>query len=88
MIQQIRNEAHRFAITFHRDKRSGDFTKTELTNIPGIGTKTAEKLLQTFGSIKKLKEASMAEVSTVAGPAVAKKIYEYFTTQASAPHQP
>jgi len=88
LIQQIRNEAHRFAITFHRDKRSGDFTKTELTNIPGIGAKTAEKLLQTFGSIKKLKEASLAEVSTVAGPAVAKKIHEYFTAQASDPHQP
>ncbi|MGB0984558.1 MAG: excinuclease ABC subunit UvrC, partial [Saprospiraceae bacterium] len=54
VIQQIRDEAHRFAITFHRDKRSKAFTQTELTKITGIGEKTAEKLLQTFGSVKKV----------------------------------
>lgn len=86
LIQQLRNEAHRFAITFHRNKRSADFTKTELTTIPGIGSKTAEKLLQAFGSIKKLKTASVTDISEVAGLAVAKKIHHYFTTQASDPH--
>jgi excinuclease ABC subunit C len=51
VIQQARNEAHRFAITFHRDQRSRNFIKTELTEIPGIGAKTAEKLLTHFGSL-------------------------------------
>ncbi len=86
LIQQLRNEAHRFAITFHRNKRSADFTKTELTEIPGIGAKTAEKLLQEFGSIKKLKTASVADMSAIVGMAAAKKIYQYFTAQASDPH--
>lgn len=83
LIQQLRNEAHRFAITFHRNKRSGDFTKTELTEIPGIGTKTADKLLQEFGSIKKLRETSVADMSAVVGMAAAKKIYQYFAKQIS-----
>ena len=83
LIQQLRNEAHRFAITFHRNKRSGDFTKTELTGIPGIGTKTADKLLQEFGSIKKLRETSVADMSAVVGMAAAKKIYQYFAKQIS-----
>lgn len=85
LIQQLRNEAHRFAITFHRNKRSGDFTKTELTEIPGIGAKTAEKLLQEFGSIKKLKATSVADMSAVVGMAAAKKIYQYFAKQLSDP---
>lgn len=83
LIQQLRNEAHRFAITFHRNKRSGDFTKTELTEIPGIGAKTAEKLLQEFGSIKKLKATSVADMSAVVGMSAAKKIYQYFAKQLS-----
>ena len=74
LIQQIRNEAHRFAITFHRNTRSKKLTTTELTGISGIGEKTAEKLLRHFGSVKKLKEASLEEVTKVVGPAAAKKI--------------
>ncbi|MEZ4986120.1 MAG: hypothetical protein R2795_13960 [Saprospiraceae bacterium] len=52
LIQHARNEAHRFAITFHRDKRSQHFTDTQLTRILGIGEKTAQKLLSHFGSVK------------------------------------
>jgi excinuclease ABC subunit C len=74
LIQQIRNEAHRFAITFHRNTRSKNFTNSELTGIKGIGEKTAEKLLKHFGSVKKLKEASKEELIKVVGPAAAKKI--------------
>jgi excinuclease ABC subunit C len=74
LIQQIRNEAHRFAITFHRNARSKNFTKTELTSIKGIGEKTAEKLLKHFGSVKKMKEASFEEIAKVIGPAAAKKV--------------
>lgn len=72
LIQQIRNEAHRFAITFHRNTRSKDFTRTELTGIKGIGDKTAEKLLKHFGSVKKLKESSEEDLIKVAGQATAK----------------
>lgn len=78
LIQQARNEAHRFAITFHRDQRSRNFLGTELTNIPGIGEKTADKLLQHFGSVKKIKQASFGEIATVTGGAVAKKLRTYF----------
>lgn len=78
LIQQARNEAHRFAITFHRNKRSKDFTKTELTNIQGIGDKTAQKLLSHFGSVKKIKEADEASLIAVAGTSAAKKVKDYF----------
>jgi excinuclease ABC subunit C len=74
LIQQIRNEAHRFAITFHRNTRSKNFAVTELTQIKGVGEKTAEKLLKHFGSVKKLKSASMEELEKVAGKAVARLI--------------
>ena len=78
LIQQARNEAHRFAITFHRDQRSRNFTKTELTDIPGIGEKTAEKLLRHFGSVKKIREALVTDLSPVIGPEGAKRVVGYF----------
>ena len=78
LIQQARNEAHRFAITFHRDQRSRSLTQTELTNIPGIGEKTAEKLLRHFGSVKKIREALITDLSPVIGPVGAKKVWGYF----------
>lgn len=78
LIQQARNEAHRFAITFHRDQRSRHFLGTELTGIPGIGDKTAEKLLTHFGSVKKIREALMSELSEVVGMSAAKKVRGYF----------
>lgn len=78
IIQQARNEAHRFAITFHRNKRSQNFTKTELEDIPGVGEKTATKLLTHFGSVKKMRAAEKEELEKVAGKGVAKKIWVYF----------
>ncbi len=74
LIQQVRNEAHRFAITFHRNTRSKNFTSTELTGVKGIGEKTAEKLLKHFGSVKKMKQASEEELIKLIGPSAAKKI--------------
>ncbi len=62
LIQQLRNEAHRFAINFHRDQRSKNFTGTQLLQIPGIGDRTAEKLLKKFHSVKKLRHASEEEL--------------------------
>ena len=74
LIQRIRDEAHRFAITFHRQKRSKSTFVTELENIPGIGKKTADKLLAHFKSWKKIQEASAEELTAVAGKGVAEKI--------------
>jgi excinuclease ABC subunit C len=78
LIQQARNEAHRFAITFHRNQRSREFTTTELTEIPGVGQKTADKLLVHFGSVKKVKAASVTELSEVVGLAAAKKVKKFY----------
>ena len=78
LIQQARNEAHRFAITFHRTKRSQHFTQTELTQIPGIGKKTAEALLKEFKSVKKIKEVSQEELVNIAGKSAGTKVYNYF----------
>lgn len=78
VIQHARNEAHRFAITFHRNQRSRHFTTTELTNIQGIGDKTAQKLLSHFGSVKKIKAALETEIIEVVGKVAARKIKVYF----------
>ncbi len=74
LIQRIRDEAHRFGITFHRLKRSNSTFVTELESIPGIGKKTADKLLAHFKSFKKIKEASFEELEAIAGKAAAEKI--------------
>ncbi len=78
VIQQMRNEAHRFGITHHRNQRSKNFTTSELNSIDGIGAKTAELLLSTFKSVKKVKEASQEELAAVVGNAKAKIVREYF----------
>jgi excinuclease ABC subunit C len=78
LIQQARNEAHRFAINFHRNQRSRHFTSTELTNIPGIGDKTAQKLLSHFGSVKKIKSSLITEIAEVVGMSAAKKVKDYY----------
>lgn len=83
LIQQARNEAHRFAITFHRNQRSKDFASTEITNIPGIGEKTAEKLLIAFKSVKQLKSVTAKEIEAVVGKSAAHKVAAYFMKQAA-----
>lgn len=67
LIQQIRNEAHRFAITFHRKKRSQHFTRTSLEVIDGIGEKTAIQLLRSFGSVEAIRNATMEDIALVIG---------------------
>jgi excinuclease ABC subunit C len=67
LLQQIRDEAHRFAITFHRQKRSKGQIKTEIQGLEGIGEKTALKLLKHFKSVKKIKEASFEDIESLIG---------------------
>ena len=86
VIQQARNEAHRFAITFHRNQRSRAFLGTELTDIPGIGDKTAEKLLTHFGSVKKLRDATAAQIAEISSLNIAKKVRQYFTEESESPN--
>lgn len=78
VIQQMRNEAHRFGISFHRDKRSKQALDNELQTIPGIGEKTVLKLLRNFKSKKRVSEASFDELSKVIGTNRAKKLIVYF----------
>lgn len=78
VIQQLRNEAHRFGITHHRNRRSKNAFNSELENIPGIGPKTMGLVLQHFKTISKIKNASEEELSKVVGKAKAQIIREYF----------
>ena len=78
IIQQLRNEAHRFGITFHRKKRSQAAVVSELDSIEGIGDATRDVLLSHFKSVKRIKEASEEDLTAVVGPSKAKKIYTHF----------
>ncbi|MDE6339424.1 MAG: excinuclease ABC subunit UvrC [Muribaculaceae bacterium] len=78
VIQALRDEAHRFGITHHRNRRSKSQVVSELDNIKGIGPATAAALMKEFKSLKKLKEASLEEVSALIGPAKARLLYEHF----------
>lgn len=77
LIQQIRDEAHRFAITFHRKKRSASTIHTELEEIPGIGPGAADALLRNFRSWKKIQAATVEDLAAVVGPAKAGKIKQW-----------
>lgn len=78
LMERIQDEVHRFAITFHREKRAKGLIHTQLTDIPGIGEKTAHELLLKFGSVKEVKVQTLADLTPVVGPAKAKVIYNYF----------
>lgn len=81
IIQQLRNEAHRFGITFHRNKRSSASLNTELEEIPGIGEKTVVELLKNFRSLKRVKEASEENIAAVIGKSRAAVIYNHYHPQ-------
>jgi excinuclease ABC subunit C len=76
LLQYIRDEAHRFALTFHRNKRSQSSSNSSLSKIPGIGEKTYQKLIRTFKSVKRIKETSEEEIARIIGPAKAKQLKE------------
>jgi excinuclease ABC subunit C len=74
LVQQVRDEAHRFAVTFHRTRRNASRLRSELDQIPGVGGKTTMKLLKHFGSLERVRQAPEEELVHVAGRAVAQKI--------------
>ena len=78
IIQQLRNEAHRFGITFHRNKRSKEALNTTLDAIDGIGEKTVIELLKNFKSLERIKSATFEELTEIIGPSKSKKIKEFF----------
>ncbi len=79
MIQMIRDETHRFAVTYHRKRRSMRDFQSELTSIPGVGEKLKERLLRNFGSLKKVSQASIAELRPFVGQQQAERIVEHFS---------
>ena len=81
VIQRLRDEAHRFAITFHRKQRSKGQVRSALDNVPGIGPKTRTMLLKQFKSVKRIREASEQELAAVIGPAKAQAIINALTEQ-------
>ncbi|KQC32105.1 excinuclease ABC subunit C [Nonlabens sp. YIK11] len=81
VIQQMRNEAHRFGINHHRNKRSKQAIETELDGIPGIGEKTTVELLRHFRSVKRVKEATKQELESVVGTSRAQKIIDFYSEE-------
>lgn len=81
VIQQLRNEAHRFGITHHRDRRSKEALNSSIESIPGIGEKTMLSLITQFKSVKRLKLATEESIAAVVGASKAKKIVEFYTNQ-------
>jgi excinuclease ABC subunit C len=85
LVQLIRDEAHRFAVSFHRQRRGVRQLTTALLEIPGIGEKTARKLLKTFGSLEQLRQTSLEELAAVVHRAQAERIQEFLGSQPTAP---
>jgi len=83
IIQFLRNEAHRFGITFHRDKRSKEFITSELDQIKGVGPKSIEVLMKKYKTVARLKLISLEEMVSEIGDSKAKKVYSYFRNSSS-----
>ncbi len=81
VICHIRDEAHRFGITFHRQKRSNNFIKSTLDNIDGVGAKSISALIKQFKTVSKIKQATLEELSEVVGPSRAEKVLAYFSNE-------
>ena len=81
LLTRMQDEVHRFAITFHRDKRSKSQNRSELDTIKGVGEKTKVSLLKHFKSVKRIKEAGQDEIASIIGPAKAKLVIEGLTDQ-------
>ena len=84
VIQQVRDEAHRFAVTFHRTRRGAARLTSELEQVEGIGAKTIAKLLREFGSLESVREASAEDLAKVIGPAAARRLRDYYNMSGAA----
>jgi excinuclease ABC subunit C len=78
LVQMVRDEAHRFAVTFHRTRRNAARLTSELQEIPGIGKRTVEKLLKIFGSSERVRASSDSELSAAVGQAAARRVREFY----------
>jgi excinuclease ABC subunit C len=78
LVQQIRDEAHRFAVTFHRTRRNASRLTSELRDIPGVGERTLTKLLREFGSLERVRQAEENELAKILGTAQARRVREHF----------
>ncbi len=78
ILQQLRNEAHRFGITHHRNRRSNTALNSELETIPGIGKQSVESMLQYFKSVKRIKAATLEQLTSVLGDSRAKKVFQFY----------
>jgi excinuclease ABC subunit C len=78
LLQRVRDEAHRFAISFHKKKRSKRTLQTELTNIKGVGDKTAAELIREFGSVRNVASAELGRITNCSGTKTGQLIYDYF----------
>ncbi len=85
LVQTIRDEAHRFAVTFHRTRRNAQRLTSELHNAPGIGERTVAKLLRTFGSLERIRQAPDKELQSVVGKSSAMKLRRFFETFVDGP---
>lgn len=85
VLTQIQDEVHRYAITFHRDKRSKHALHSELDDITGIGPKTRDALLKAFKSVKRIKGATLDQLATAIGPSKANTVYRHFQEPANGP---
>jgi len=82
LIQTIRDEAHRFAITFHRNRRSAARLTSELEQVDGIGSKTIAKLLREFGSLERVRQATPEELAKVIGTVASRRLREFYADRA------
>ncbi|HEX8960607.1 MAG TPA: helix-hairpin-helix domain-containing protein, partial [Geobacteraceae bacterium] len=88
LLQQVRDEAHRFAITFHRTLRAKRTLQTELDAIAGIGKKRAKELLEAFGSVQGVKFATLEQLAEIVGEKTAESIREYFDAETGPAPEP
>jgi len=83
LIQTVRDEAHRFAVTFHRSRRDRARLTSELEQVNGVGQKTIAKLLREFGSLERVREASSDDLAKIIGPVAARRVREFYSAQAA-----
>ena len=86
LIQTVRDEAHRFAVTFHRTRRNAARLQSELEEAPGVGSKTVTKLLREFGSSERVRTASEDDIARIVGRAAAKKVRAFYAAQQGSDH--